>query len=191
MQPLDRKLLAVIHRLTEAARASKIVSLNAALLADQIHNGRAQNTDAIKVVAHEIQRLSDESSSGIAALHAILDEVKLLTQTINLAGRQRMLSQRLMKLVLIQREQPSAERAREIEHLTGDFERTLERLKNCGLNTGAILAQLERATAAWVAFRSALRVSDIVSAVTLNERVLQEMHVAVQHYEELAGAKAA
>lgn len=191
MQTLDRKLLTVIDRLTESARASKIVALNAALLADQIQNGRAQNTHAIKVVAGEIQRLSDESSTGIAALHAILDEVKLLTQTINLAGRQRMLSQRLMKLVLIQRERQAPERAQEIERLTGDFERTLDRLKGCNLNTSAIHAQLERVVATWAAFKSVLRDNDISQAVVLNERVLQEMHAAVQYYEELAGTRAA
>ncbi len=191
MDTLDRKLMTVIGQLTDSARASKIISINAALLADQILDGRAKNTLALKVVANEIQRLSDESSSGIAALHSILSEVKLLTQTINLAGRQRMLSQKIMKLFLIRRDSASVYIDQEISALTEEFEHSLDRLKLCRLNTTKIGAQLDRASEAWIAFRSALRAGDLVAAVPVNERVLQEMNIAVQCYEELAGARIA
>lgn len=191
METLDRKLKAVIGQLTESARASKLISINAALLADQIQDGRARNTLALKVVASEIQRLSDESASGIAVLHAVLGEVKLLTQTINLAGRQRMLSQKIMKLYLIHREPAAARADAEIRRSIGEFESALEQLALCPLNTPEIRVQLDRASEVWAAFHAALRSGDYVAAVPLNERVLQEMHAAVQCYEELAGGKAA
>lgn len=191
MDTLDKKLMAVIDQLADSVRASKIISINAALLADQIHSGRLQTAAGIKAVAREIQRLSDESTTGIDVLQRILADVKLLTQTINLAGRQRMLSQRIMKLFLEQREAGSSERAQEVQRLCTEFQAALERLKLCRLNTTDINIQLTRGTDAWMAFRAALGTGDVAEAIRLNDRLLQEMHAAVLRYESLAGATAA
>lgn len=189
METLDQKLRTVITRLSNSARTSKIISINAALLAEQLQQGRAQNTAALSVVAAEIQRLSDESSSGITALHAILEEVKLLTQTINLAGRQRMLSQKIMKLFLLQRVGDSPGTNPELPVLIDAFQQGLDGLKCCELNTPQIAAQLDRIEAVWRSFLAALRSGNIAETSTLNECVLQEMHSAVQGYEELSGTR--
>lgn len=186
---LDKKLTTVIGQLTDSARASKIISVNAALLADQIHHDRTNAAAALKVVAAEIQRLSEESKGGIDALHSILGEVKMLTQTINLAGRQRMISQRVMKLYLIQRAQPSDETGKELARWRGEFVTALKRLHRCTLNTAPISRQLSQVDLAWAEFSAALAAADTGSAIRLNDRVLQEMHAAVLLYESLAGAQ--
>jgi hypothetical protein len=187
MDTLDHKLRAVIAELTTSARTSKIISINAALIAEQLQQGRSQNMAALKVVATEIQRLSDESAHGIAALHAILADVKLLTHTINLAGRQRMLSQKIMKLFLLQRSGSVVDTPLGFRPLVEEFEANLERLSACPLNTPEIRVQLQRGAEVWGAFMDALDKANISSAAALNERVLQEMHAAVQAYEALAG----
>jgi len=189
METLDQKLRTVIGQLANSARTSKIISINAALLAEQLQQGRAQNTAALSVVAAEIQRLSDESSNGISVLHVILDEVKLLTQTINLAGRQRMLSQKIMKLFLLQRVGGAFDTNAELLQLIESFQQGLDGLKHCELNTPEIAVQLERTEEAWRSFLTALRSTNIATASALNERVLQEMHAAVQRYEELSGTR--
>jgi hypothetical protein len=189
MDTLDSKLRTVIGSLTRSARTSKIISINATLLAEQIQHGRMQDTSALKVVAAQIQRLNDEAASGIASLHAILDEVRLLTQTINLAGRQRMISQKIMKLFLLRRAGSSAETTPDPQLLIDEFETGLGRLRQCSLNTAEITRQLDRTTEAWRAFVAALRTGAVAAAATLNERVLEEMHAAVLGYEELGGTK--
>lgn len=191
MDTLDKKLMAVIDQLADSVRASKIISINAALLADQIQRGRLQTAAGIKAVATEIQRLSDESTTGIDALQRILADVKLLTQTINLAGRQRMLSQRIMKIFLVQRETPSSEQDEELHRLCGEFQGALERLRLCRLNTPQLRAQLARSADAWSAFRGALEAGDVAEAIRLNDRLLYEVHAAVQCYEALAGSTVA
>jgi hypothetical protein len=189
MDSLDSKLRTVIGHLTHSARTSKIISINAALIAEQLLQGRTQETAALKTVAGEIQRLSDEAAGGIAALHAILAEVQLLTQTINLAGRQRMISQKVMKLFLLRRAGSPADIAPDPQPLIEEFEVGLSRLRACSLNTSAIDRQLEHTTEVWRAFVASLRSGVVATAATLNERVLTEMHATVVHYEELAGAR--
>lgn len=187
METLDKKLQTVIARLSESARTSKIISMNAAFLADRGVNDRERTSAAIKVVASEIQRLSTASSDGIDELTGILGEVRLLTQTINLAGRQRMISQKVMKLFLIEGTCTDPKAGDERRKLAGEFETALTRLEASQLNTGEIRAQLRKVRELWAAFGKALQTRDVTVAAELNERVLSEMNAAVLKYEALAG----
>lgn len=187
MQPLHLRLGSNLAHLGELARTSKIISINVALLAEQLEANRIGSTAAIKVVALEIQRLSDESGAGVERLHGILDDLRLLTQTINVAGRQRMLSQRVMKLALIARLHAAPDTAAECARAAADFSHALTHLARCPLNTAAIDAQLAHASVTWQSFLDTLAQPDLSPAITLNDRVLQEMHAIVQAYEELTG----
>ncbi len=191
METLDKKLQAVIERLAESARTSKIISMNVAFLADRGASDRENTSAAIKVVATEIQQLSAASSDGIHELTGILGEVRLLTQTINLAGRQRMISQKVMKLFLIEQTETDPKAGDERRKWAGEFEAALAKLEAGRLNTVEIGAQLGKVRELWTVFTEALRARDVIKAVDLNERVLSEMHAAVQKYEALAGGNAA
>lgn len=191
METLHHKLSHSITHLTELARTSKLISINVALLADQILHDRAGSSAGIKVVALEIQRLSDESREGLDNLYLILDEIRLLTQTINLAGRQRMLSQKIMKIHLARRLAAASYPADEAAKLTSEFTRTLEQLGRCPLNNAVIRQCLARGTETWSAYLSAVQRDDLAASIRLNEIVLQEMQATVQAYEELAGTKLA
>lgn len=191
METLDSKLRLVIEQLAGSARMSKLISINAALIAERLNHAAGADTSALKVVAGEIQRLSDESAAGIATLHAVLAQTRQLTQTVNLAGRQRMLSQKIMKLHLLQAgPHASPAQATELQSLIASFEQALASLRSSSLNTPEIDALLGRAMAAWEQFRAALRTSDLRPAIRLNEALLLELHACVQGYESLAGGTA-
>jgi hypothetical protein len=187
METLDKKLQAVIERLAESARTSKIISFNAAILAGHGASAHMQTSAAIKVVASEIQRLSVASSDGIEELNGILGEVRLLSQTINLAGRQRMISQKVMKLFLIEGTGTDPKAADERKKWADEFAAALARLVVSRLNTAEIRLQLARVSDLWETFSRALEMRDVASAADLNERVLSEMNAAVMQYEALAG----
>lgn len=191
METLDKKLQAVIERLAESARTSKIISFNAAILAGQVVQDRTETSSAMKIVAAEIQRLSTASSDGIAELSGILGEVRLLSQTINLAGRQRMISQKVMKLYLIAGTGADPKAGDEWRKWAGEFETALAKLGDSRLNTADIRSQLTRVSELWASFGKALQARDVAAAVDLNERVLTEMNTAVLKYEALAGGKEA
>lgn len=188
METLDSKLRLVIEQLAGSARMSKLISVNAALVAQRLQHAAGADTSALIVVASEIQRLSDESSAGIATLHAVLAQTRQLTHTVNLAGRQRMLSQKIMKLHLLQAgPHASPAQAAELKSLMASFEQALGSLRESSLNTPEIAAQLDRASAAWARFRAALASRDLPPAIQLNEALLLELHACVQGYESLAG----
>lgn len=191
METLDSKLRLVIEQLATSARMSKLISINAALIAERLHHAAGADTSALKVVAGEIQRLSNESATGIATLHAVLAQTRQLTQTINLAGRQRMLSQKIMKLHLLQAgPHASPAQATELQSLIAGFEQAFGALRSSSLNTPEIDALLGGATEAWEQFRGALRASDLRPAIQLNEALLVQLHACVQGYESLAGGTA-
>ncbi len=186
-ETLDRKLRNVISRLSDTVRTSQLISLNISLLAVRSTQNLDANNAAIQVVAQEIQRLNLESDGSIAELHTILARVHLLTQTINRAGRQRMLSQKVMKLFLVQQIRGSAEIREEMAGLTKEFETTLQDLLRLELNTPEIHSQLSRAAGSWKSFVAAIGDCDIDAAIPLNEQVLAEVNRCVQFYEALAG----
>ena len=191
METLDKKLQAVIERLSESARTSKIISINASILADHGQTEYRQTSAAIKVVATEIQRLSTVSSDGIQELNGILGEVRLLSQTINLAGRQRMISQKVMKLFLIEGTGTDPKALDERRKWTNEFEVALEKLVKSRLNSSEIRLQLARVSDLWTAFNRALQARQVAAAAELNEKVLSEMNSAVMKYEALAGGQMA
>jgi len=189
-EPLDKKLRNVIARLSDTVRTSQLISLNISLLAVRgAHNLEANNA-AIQVVAAEIQRLNGESNANIEELHAVLTRVQTLTRIINTAGRQRMLSQKIMKLFLVQQIKAASGAREEMEALMKEFSNTLAALLGSELNTAEIRAQLSRVHERWKLLASAIHDGDIDSAIPLNEQVLSEMHRGVQLYEALAGGGA-
>jgi len=186
-EPLDRKLRMVISNISDSIRMSKMIALNISLLAARDANNFEENNAAIQVVAREIQRLSNESDSNVDQLRSVLAGVKLLTRTINLAGRQRMLSQKIMKHFLIQAVRPTSGNSEAMRQLMSEFESALLTLRRCELNTPDIVAQIGRVQERWKTFVVALNNADTDAAIQLNELVLADVQQVVQHYEALAG----
>lgn len=187
MVPLQAKLRDVIGQLSLTVRTSKLISINAALAAGRGSSVRAEDSAAFRTVAQEIQRLSEQSELGIGELHTVLEAVRVLSQTINLAGRQRMLSQKVMKTHLIARELRQEEFSREEQGVVAEFEAAHARLVASPLNTPEILAGLRETDEVWRRFCAALRRGDLEGAIASNEELLESLHRTVLAYEALAG----
>lgn len=186
---LKKRLTSIISEMERSAKTAQMVSINASIIAVQ---SRAEQNEAyaFEAVAEQILSISQESVGRIATLREIVAETHDLTATINIAGRQRMISQRYMKLSLLDALLPDdmddLTRAGEREALRRTFEEVLEKLLRSRLNTPEISRMLERVKSTWNAFIHEMNTGQLAAAAKLNEQALTEMNATVDLYEELA-----
>ncbi|MEM9159921.1 MAG: type IV pili methyl-accepting chemotaxis transducer N-terminal domain-containing protein [Verrucomicrobiota bacterium] len=187
---LTERINKEIDDIERSAKTAQLVSINASVIAVKT---RSVSSDAyaFEAVADQIKSISEASISRIGSLKRIVDELRELSSTINVAGRQRMLSQRIMKLHLSCQRSLNAEAVeayrREMGELIHRFEATMPTLISSKLNTDVIRRKLEDVDHAWRRFKDSLKGEDVVHANELNDAVLEHMNDAVMSYEALAG----
>ncbi|MBC2607268.1 type IV pili methyl-accepting chemotaxis transducer N-terminal domain-containing protein [Pelagicoccus albus] len=185
-EPLSTRLKSLIAEIERSAKMAHLVSRNADGIASE-NKSSTRNAFAFETVASQMKTISEDALSRISVLREILSEMDSLTSTINLAGRQRMLSQRMMKLVLTQRfeEIDSPDLDEEIRETKLLFDKSMEELINNPLNTPSIKNKLLLTQGVWQCFLGSLNRKDYKSAAEENESVLKEMNEAVQLYKSL------
>lgn len=118
-----------------------------------------------------------ESSGLVASLHVI-----------NLAGRQRMLSQRIAKLCFLIALAPSGARLTQLRELIASFQSAMDHLAGVPLTSPAIVADLQAATTEWQRLRStleALEKPDALDRISdASERLLVVMERLTDRYEQ-------
>lgn len=146
------------------------------------------------------RKLADLSEALLQAAHKVtqLYENASGTKTgklVNMAGRQRMLSQRLAKFYMLKKwgfNQP--EIASGIEQARKEFVSALQELNAAPQNTPAIKQELELAKIQWVFFENALAQQDggedlmlASNVATTSERILEVMDQVTSLYEKIEG----
>jgi hypothetical protein len=140
------------------------------------------SSEAVLAAAHKLT-LAYEKSAGSPA-----------GQLVNLAGRQRMLSQRMAKAYFFRQLGVNAGPAGEMmDAAVKEFAKAHETLKASPQNTPQIKTELALAEQQWFFFRNALGLSDAgdrmkaAEAVgSTSERILEQMDLVVGLYEKLA-----
>ncbi len=187
-QSLSKRLESLIGEIERSAKMAKMVSMNASVIAVRSRTDSSE-AFAFEAVASQIMDISEASLNRIEGLRSILREMDSLTSIINKAGRQRMISQRYMKLALTARlaetPQASAEQTK-LKHL---FESNLHELITCPLNSEQVTRQLQNTQTCWDSFLQSLEQNDFEAATEKNETVLSEMNKAVALYEKLVNDK--
>ena len=176
VQALWKEFLPVINRLGKAAEADRasietLARLNGPLLREMDR--------AVKMY----ERASGADTSELAVV-------------INLAGRQRMLTQKMAKEYLLAAYGIAPVRNRaEMRRTMALFERTLKGLLDGdpeqelpGTKDPAIRAQLQKVMALWARYRPMLETppgkADLKALEAMSESILAEMNRAVKMYEE-------
>lgn len=185
-ESLAKRLDTLINEIERSAKMAKMVSMNASVIAVRSRTD-SREIFAFEAVASQINDISQSSLERIEGLRDILSEIDSLTSIINKAGRQRMLSQRYMKLLLGSRisSENHPETSAELTSLKQLFETSMQELINCSLNTKAITQQLLLTKDFWDNFIASVSRRDYANAAIENETVLVEMNKAVQLYEGL------
>lgn len=144
------------------------------------------------------QQLFWSNEKVLAAAHALTQEYERVSgsktgQLINLAGRQRMLSQRVAKFFLFQQWGINVTQAQtEMGRAQDEFSHGLAQLLAAPQSTGRIHSELELTRQQWFLLQNAIRLgaSDAARAasdvVTTSERILEQLDLVVTLYENLA-----
>ncbi|MDQ8184665.1 type IV pili methyl-accepting chemotaxis transducer N-terminal domain-containing protein [Pelagicoccus sp. SDUM812002] len=140
---LAKRLESLIAEIERSAKMAKMVSMNASVIAVRSRTDSSE-AFAFEAVASQIMNISEASLARIEGLRDILSEMDSLTTIINKAGRQRMLSQRYMKLVLSARITGDSHSGDEHTKLKQLFETSHRELIYSSLNSEQITRQLER-----------------------------------------------
>ncbi|MCB1887934.1 MAG: type IV pili methyl-accepting chemotaxis transducer N-terminal domain-containing protein [Rhodocyclaceae bacterium] len=137
-------------------------------------------SDEVLAIAHQTTKAYEaQASSAVGNL-------------INIAGRQRMLSQRMAKFYFFERIGVEADASRlALEKAAHEFVDAMKVLRESSETTEAIAAELALADQQWFFFDAAIRepVGERAARniATTSERILQQLDLVVSRYEALAG----
>ncbi|MBD5780844.1 type IV pili methyl-accepting chemotaxis transducer N-terminal domain-containing protein [Pelagicoccus sp. NFK12] len=187
-QSLSKRLESLIAEIERSAKMAKMVSMNASVIAVRSRTDSSE-AFAFEAVASQIMDISEASLNRIEGLREILREMDSLTSIINKAGRQRMLSQRYMKLALTARLAGDSQANADQQKLRQLFETSLRELLQCPLNSQQVTQQLQHTQTCWESFLQSIEQNDFEAATQKNEIVLTEMNKAVVLYEKLVHDK--
>ncbi len=131
----------------------------------------AQDSDELLEMAHGVVEMLEESSSTEYA------------RLVNVAGRQRMLSQRAAKLYLLKAwgvDNPNLQN--DLKQTRDEFAAALKQLQSSAANTRSISQRLQQVSDLWVSFSSAL---NIEGSTTFPLIVADASEEILQHFEEI------
>lgn len=113
--------------------------------------------------------------------------MKAQLRLLNKAGAQRMLTQKLVKLLMMKRYEVGNRKTleEEINTTVDEFEGTMEFLKKFEFNDLMIEEQLAKVERAWERFLSSITQSGFDQMIEINGEVLIEMDKTVCLYENL------
>ncbi len=157
--------------------------------------------EALGPVSREgARRLALQSESLLAAANDIVHLLQHAAGTpqarlVNIAGRQRMLSQRLAKLYLLRTWKiASPGLGEQMDAAAAEFEGALATLRAAPENTPAIATELEAVAMQWEWFRSALELEGAEShpyvVTEASEAILGSMELVTAKYAALARGRA-
>jgi AmiR/NasT family two-component response regulator len=173
-------------------------AINTAGYADRMNRTQAcwQEVAAIVVQpadparVHMIDEKADIMLKNAEALTEFLESSGLAPSlhVLNIAGRQRMLSQRIAKLCFLLALEPSGERVKQLRQSTAEFQAALDHLIVVPLSSRAINSTLQAVTEEWRRMKEALEslhdfaVLNRVAAIS--ERLLETIDRLTAQYEQ-------
>jgi hypothetical protein len=152
-----------------------------------------QMTTAPATTTALVVAVSEQSDRTLLIAQAVTEAIEKMAQApsarlVNLAGRQRMLSQRLAKNYFLSAAKVESKVVQaQLSADAVDFRQALQTLKAAPVSTPAIRNELELADSQWLFFESALRrpadEAGLSAVATTSERLLSVMDKLTGQYE--------
>lgn len=185
-ESLDFQLRRILLAINELTKNTTIISINAGITASKMPTMEGK---VFRVIAEEIRKLSHNSMNELDNLEAVLKDVRNLYNIINVAGRQRMLSQKIMKLKLLINSNHDSDfhYQEEYQKSVRLFEESLQFLGKCSMNSPEVNEALEIGSEIWQQFMQHLKSNELNQAIAINEKLLFQMNEVTKAYESLSG----
>jgi AmiR/NasT family two-component response regulator len=151
---------------------------------------RLANVAPQAATLEQVDARAEQMLTDAERLTGFLESSGLVTtlHVINVAGRQRMLSQRIAKLCFLLAISPEPARLRELRDVATKFQEVLDYLNDVPLSSAAIRANLEQANVQWGRMSDALgALSDretLVRISFISEQLLAVFEQLTQQYEQ-------
>jgi len=200
---IEPALATKIWRQSEALFISQLGELQKTTPTAEISNAVAALASAWEIYRRDLQlkpdkinaqRIYQSGEMTLLRAHALtlLYEKYLGTaqaRLVNIAGRQRMLSQRMARAFYFGKWSIDVDTAKDLETARKEFALGLHELVNAPQNTPAIKHDLELAEQQWMFFQHAIAsgVDSDRNVATTSERILEQMNAVTEKYEKLSG----
>lgn len=178
----------LMQSLSEMIETNKMIAINASIVATQLqHFG--EETRAFKQLAKEIGNSTEGISEKIKTVEQIYADFVELSKIINIAGRQRMLSQKFIKIYFIEKNEllPAMEILKQKNEVIDLFENSIIFLISSKYNTEEIVILWSKIDVKWKNIKRLYTIKETLDLITEIDSLLESLQQVVGLYEKLAG----
>lgn len=185
MLSLNQRLNKILKVIVEFSNTIEIISINASISASKMEGEEGR---VFKIIAQEIRTISSKSLEELSDLDKVLEEFKSLSEIINIAGRQRMLAQKSMKLKLLLSLEidDNDSLKKELDDTLNLFESSHNILSKASMNNDLIEQDLSQLLLDWQAYKASLFMDTLKDANALNNILVHKMNSIVSLYQDLS-----
>lgn len=177
----------MVHNVEMVSALSESASTISEIIGNSLHRPTKKLAESYTGLLLQISSQVTRMSTRLQDMQGIVQDLGVLISLVNLAGRQRMLSQRALRFHLLHYAEPSQSDIwlREIANCDAEFRSAIGILHASHLNTDTIRNMVQASLQTWQYFLQSLQSSPLPERLSWNETLLQQLELLVQTYSSM------